>query len=218
MKRAVINLIMTIAVVKHSPRRMLVLVCFLVAASLPLSATLSLPKKSNGPRLVTTSFGTHSYDSARDAGISIQMTMSKGLGAFATTLIPAGTRIGAYVGEFLTRSQVEARYWNIRKCKPADRRWLRSRTMRNQGRSGDYLFDMGDDVFMDAGDTDISSWCRFMNHATQDCDECNVETDWTKQVKEGKRVVQQPSLWFVSIKDIQIGEELSYDYGDCYWN
>ena len=90
--------------------------------------------------------------------------------------------------------------------------------MRNQGRSGDYLFDMGDDVFMDAEDTDISSWCRFMNHAAQDCDDCNVETEWTKQVREGKRIVQQPSLWFVTMKDIQVGEELLYDYGDCYWN
>ena len=205
----------TIAV--HSPRWIIVLVCCLFA-SLPLSTSLSLSKKSNGPPIVATTLGTNSYDSARDAGISIQKTMTKGLGAFATTLIPSGTKIGAYVGEFLTRDQVEARYWNTRKCKPADRRWLRSRTMRNQGRSGDYLFDMGDDVFMDAEDTDISSWCRFMNHAAQDCHDCNVETEWTKQVREGKRIVQQPSLWFVTIKDIQVGEELLYDYGDCYWN
>ena len=144
--------------------------------------------------------------------------MTKGLGAFATSLIPSGTTIGAYVGEFLTRSQVEVRSWNTRKCKPADRRWLQSRNIRNQGRSGDYLFDMGDDVFMDAEDTDISSWCRFMNHAAEDCDECNVETKWTKQIKEGKKIVQQPSLWFVTVRDIQVGEELLYDYGDSYWD
>jgi hypothetical protein len=137
--------------------------------------------------------GTRLYDSARDAGISIQKTMTNGFEAFATSLIPSGTRIGAYVGEFLTRSQVEARYWNTPKCKPADRRWLQSRNVRNQGRTVDYLFDMGDNIdniFMDTEDTDISSWCRFMNHAAEDCDECNVETQWTKQLKIGTRKVQ----------------------------
>jgi SET domain-containing protein len=28
----------------------------------------------------------------------------------------------------------------------------------------------------------------------------------------------QPRLWFVAIRDIEQGEELSYDYGDSYWD
>ena len=78
--------------------------------------------------------------------------------------------------------------------------------------------DMSDDVFMDVEDTDTSSWCRFVNHADEECDECNVETKWTKQVKEGNTIVEQPSLWFETIRDIQVGEEHLYDYGDSYWD
>jgi SET domain-containing protein len=190
------------------------LLVYFLSLWLSYGAALASPKKSKRPKISETSMA---HASARDAGISIQQTMTKGLGAFATSPIPLGTWVGTYTGEFLTRCQVEARYWKTRHCKPDDRQWLKSRTTRNQGKTGDYLFDMGDDIFIDAEDTDISSWCRFMNHAAEDCIECNIETKWTKQVKEGSKITQQASLWFVTIKDIQVGEELLYDYGDSYW-
>ena len=163
--------------------------------------------------------------------ISIQETKSKGLGAFlgGDMVIKAGDWIGDYTGEILSRSEVEARYWNMRKCKTADRVWIKSRRKRHQGISGDYLFDMGDDVFLDAEDSDVSSWCRFMNHApelistsgdttTDDADsyvdniQCNVESrGWDIEDRT------MPRLWFLARRDIACGEELLYDYGDNYW-
>lgn len=173
---------------------------------------------------------------ARKNGIAIRKTKTKGLGAFVgvrTGSIKAGDWIGEYKGEILTRAQVEARYWEKRKCKPADRRWKKSRQQRQQGLSGDYLFDMGDDLFLDAEDTDVGSWCRFMNHASeikttggddgQDTYSriCNVETKCSRLLycedgSNGQDVVM-PRLWFIALRDIAVGEELLYDYGEDYW-
>ena len=46
-------------------------------------------------------------------------------------------------------------------------RWVKSRSKRCQGLSGDCLFDMGDDLYSDEEDVDVSSWCRFMNHMSK---------------------------------------------------
>jgi hypothetical protein len=58
--------------------------------------------------------------------------------------------------------EVEARYWNKRKRNTMDRRWVESRSKCCQGLSGDYLFDMGDNLYIDGEDADVSSWCRFI--------------------------------------------------------
>jgi hypothetical protein len=84
-------------------------------------------------------------------------THNEGLGAFALAPILNGTNAGTYEGELLTRSQAEARYWSTRKCEVDDRRWIESRKQRNQGISGDYLFDMGNDLYIDGEDADKSS-------------------------------------------------------------
>ncbi|KAL3920338.1 MAG: hypothetical protein SGARI_006967 [Bacillariaceae sp.] len=165
---------------------------------------------------------------AHNNGIDIRKTKTKGLGA-----IKAGDWIGEYKGEILTRAQVEARYWDKRKCQTADRRWKKSRKQRRQGLSGDYLFDMGDDLFLDAEDTDVGSWCRFMNHANERDDNgdqeisysriCNVETKCSrlssceKDGNNGQEETVMPRLWFIARRDIAVGEELLYDYGDDYW-
>lgn len=166
------------------------------------------------PTLGSTSF---SLESARHSGICVKESQGKGLGAFTKTPISAGAWIGEYTGEFLTRNQVKSRYWGKRKRNIADRRWIKSRRQRNQGLSGDYLFDMGDDIFIDGEDSDLSSWCRFMNHASDEKQECNVETRSTRQTWDGTRIVE-PRLWYVAMRDIKVGEELLYDYGDCYWD
>lgn len=166
----------------------------------------------------------------------------------------SGCWIGEYKGELHTRTEVESRYqWetktNSRKnhnkksnTKVDVRRWRKSRKNRHQGLSGDYLFDMGDGLFLDGEDTDVSSWCRFMNHAPEtvslssgngngdenngnDVDDatrinnsrCNVETKCSRlsYEEDGTRVL--PVLWFVARRDILSGEELLYDYGDSYW-
>jgi len=141
----------------------------------------------------------------------------KGLGAYAMTSILKGQLVGEYQGEILTRLEVEARYWDLRKRRTKDRRWVKSRLTRNVGMTGDYLFDMDDDLFIDGEDAFVSGWCRFMNHAHESSTECNVETRSTKQIWNGTHYLP-PRLYFWATRDIEVGEELSYDYGDEYWD
>jgi SET domain-containing protein len=170
---------------------------------------------SRRPELLQTCF---SYQDAIKHDICIQETKTKGLGAFAGSRISAGSWVGEYTGEILTDKQVDARYWDKRKKVYADRQWIKSRTKREQGISGDYLFDMGDNLFLDAEDSDVSSWCRFLNHASEDSESrlCNLETKVSRLVQDGKTIVQ-PRLWFVALRDVESGEELLYDYGGSYW-
>eukprot|EP00956_Cyclotella_meneghiniana_P016378 scaffold25838_cov63-Cyclotella_meneghiniana.AAC.2 len=145
----------------------------------------------------------------------------KGMGAFSTTTIIKGSTLGEYHGEVLTRRQVEARYWGTRKETKHDRKWRKSRTARNQGLSGDYLFDVGNDLYIDGEDADVSSWCRFANHAEELDDDsadsiaCNAEVlrrlGWDQDGKAELR------LFLVAIRDIEPGTEICYDYGGEYW-
>lgn len=178
---------------------------------LPLVASFAFER----PVLDALSF---SLLSAIEHGVCVKDSAGKGLGAFAGTAILSGAWVGEYKGEILTRSEVEGRYWGKRKPKAADRRWKKSRVRRKQGLSGDYLFDMSDDLYIDGEDADVSSWCRFMNHASDDAaNECNVETRFTRQIWDGEKIVE-PRLWFVALRDISIGEEMLYDYGVEYWD
>lgn len=167
------------------------------------------------------------------------LALYPGLGAFCTRNILSGELVGEYNGELLTLHQVEARYWGTRAKKAADRRWIKNRRKRHQGLSGDYLFDLGMDTFLDGEDADISGWCRFMNHAREDSSACNVETSYgvrkcTAKSPDGADNNDEgringsvyssdleagaPRVWFVAMRDIEAGEELSYDYGDSYWD
>jgi SET domain-containing protein len=162
------------------------------------------------------SLASVAYQSARNV-VQIQDSPGKGLGAFCLAPIRSGAWVGEYKGELLTTLQVQVRYWNLGKRQVADRRWIKSRQKRHQGRSGDYLFEMGDELYLDGEDTDMSSWCRFMNHAAEESPTCNVETRFSRQTCEGETVVP-PRLWFVALRDIAVGEEMLYDYGDSYWD
>ncbi len=158
------------------------------------------------------------HTSAVAAGMKIAPARGKGLGGFCTAAIAKGATVGFYLGEILSSDEVEARYWATMKKRPADRRWARSRRQRGQGLTGDYLFDMGDDLFIDGEDADVANWCRFMNHAPPDSLACNLETRHTKAkllARDGETA--DPSLWFIALRDIAAGEELQYDYGDVYW-
>eukprot|EP00986_Skeletonema_menzelii_P010365 scaffold5047_cov127-Skeletonema_menzelii.AAC.9 len=147
----------------------------------------------------------------------------KGMGAFSTVAIEKGTTLGEYTGEVLTRAEVEARYWGTRKESTNDRKWRKSRGRRNQGISGDYLFDMGNDLFIDGEDADVSSWCRFANHADElnDSDEgfdggaCN--TEMIRRLSWDEDESQQLRLYMVALRDIEPQEEICYDYGGEYW-
>ena len=136
------------------------------------------------------------------------------MGAFSTVAIEKGATLGEYTGEVLSRKDVEARYWGKRKETRRDRKWRKSRGRRNQGISGDYLFDMGDDVFIDGEDADVSSWCRFANHADESKGGCNVEMRRRLSYQDE---VQQLRLFMVATRDIEPQEEICYDYGGEYW-
>lgn len=182
-----------------------------------LTASVSALAMSTNVKRPVLSSTCFAVQSARKSGTCIKDSEGKGLGAYTETPILSGAWVGEYKGELLTLDQVQSRYWGSRKKNAADRRWIRSRKQRNQGLTGDYLFDMGDDLYIDGEDTDISSWCRFMNHASEDMQQCNVETRHTGQIWDGTEMIQ-PRLWYVSMRDIQVGEELLYDYGDSYWD
>ena len=174
--------------------------------------------------------------SALTDGIDISPAPNgKGMGTFASVAIIKGDILGEYFGEILTRKQVEGRYWKTRSENKHDRKWRNSRKRRNQGISGDYLFDMGDDFFIDGEDADVSSWCRFANHADPGSD-CNVEvrarvgtstadnditdadiTDTTLPNKydDGDKHTR---LYMIALVDIEKGVELQYDYGEEYWD
>mmetsp|Transcript_17518 Transcript_17518/g.27750 ORF Transcript_17518/g.27750 Transcript_17518/m.27750 type:complete len:254 (-) Transcript_17518:270-1031(-) len=199
------------------------------------------PSASRRPIIPSDSFA---HLSALKDRIQILPTLDgKGMGAFTTVPIVEGAVLGEYFGESLTRREVEARYWGIRKESKHDRKWRTSRKRRNQGMSGDYLFDMGSDVFIDGEDADVSSWCRFANHAslndepgacnvearslTHDCggvdgqgfEEKSVVVDKKDGLKDEVVVGEnrQARLFFFALRDIDIGEEICYDYGLEYW-
>ena len=182
---------------------------------------------------------TNSYahqTSIKDGFAIRQASKDKGMGVFATVAISKGETLGEYTGEILTRRDVEARYWNLQKQNEHDRKWKNSRKRRNQGITGDYLFDMGNDSFIDGEDADVSSWCRFCNHATDPNDyssnnykesddegddelltfgDCNVETrirlSWDEEENQVRR------LFLVALRDIEPLEEICFDYGGEYW-
>mmetsp|Transcript_28557 Transcript_28557/g.60266 ORF Transcript_28557/g.60266 Transcript_28557/m.60266 type:complete len:195 (-) Transcript_28557:320-904(-) len=144
----------------------------------------------------------------------------KGMGAFSTVTIAKGATLGEYTGEVLTRREVEARYWGTKRENKHDRKWRKSRKQRNQGISGDYLFDMGNNLFIDGEDADVSSWCRFANHADElndmgkNNDACNVEVRRRLSWEEDE---EQLRLFLVALREIEPGTEICYDYGGDYW-
>lgn len=153
--------------------------------------------------------------------LNITFVDGKGMGAFSTATIAKGATLGEYTGEILTRREVEARYWGMRKENKHDRKWRKSRCRRRQGISGDYLFDIGNDLFIDGEDADVSSWCRFANHANElndvgeKDDACNVEV--RRRLSWDEEEQQQLGLFFVALREITPGTEICYDYGEEYW-
>jgi SET domain-containing protein len=153
---------------------------------------------------------TFAHRSAVSAGIAVLLiSKKKGFGAFATSRIPFGTMVGEYSGEVMTLSQVRARYWGKREHDESDKRWAKCRKERDQGLTGNYVLELENGSFVDAEDVDVSSWCRFMNHATEGTEECNVKA-FTQAEKDEKLVRRYPCMY--AIKDIEIGDELSWDY------
>ena len=215
-------------------------VLFICLVSITTTCNFSYAFPTNdGKKLMGRPFipdNSFSHQSASGEGVEILLDpLGKGMGAFASVFISKGEWIGEYSGELLTRKEVEARYWNLRNENKHDRKWRNSRKRRNQGISGDYLFDMGSDTFIDGEDADVSSWCRFANHATPDDGAaqqlCNTEArtrrrselstsnsiDTNSSTDKKKNDKTIPKLFFRAMIDIEAGQEICYDYGEEYW-
>jgi len=98
----------------------------------------------------------------------------------------------------------------------ADDQWAYSRHARCQTCTGNYLFAMGTTgMLIDAEDTDCSNWCRYMNHAKEGTIECNVRPFHQTTLGQGP-AMHKPR--FFAVRDIGVGEELRYNYGNEFFS
>ncbi len=107
-------------------------------------------------------------------------------GVFARRSIPEETRIIQYIGEKVDKEE-------------SDRRGLAQlEHAKRTGEAGVYIFTLDDDWDIDGSQRD--NIARLINHS---CDpNCEAYID----EEEGE-------IWIWSIRDIEIGEELSFNYG-----
>lgn len=167
-----------------------------VHAFSPNSSSLS-PHVGIRPEL---SKESHAYRSAEGVNIEIKLASEeKGLGVFATSNISQGTLLGNYTGEVLTIKQVQARFWGKCECDESDLSWGKSRLERGQSVTGHYLFELPNGSFVDAEDAEVSSWCRFMNHAEESSEGCNVKAFIQSTI--GGEVMKFPLMY--AIEDIK---------------
>ena len=182
-----------------------------ITALSPTAKNNSKSKNGIRPGLSSQCFA---HTSAKEAGVSIEIaSLVKGLGAFATKRIPIGTLLGKNGGETMTLPEVKARYWGKRVMDRNDKAWLESRRERGQAATGNYLIELPDQSFVDGEDADLSSWCRFMNHAKESTDDCNVKAFMQSTIGGEDHVY--PHMF--AIQDIEIGDELCWDYGDHFF-
>uniref|UniRef100_A0A7S4EQ39 SET domain-containing protein n=1 Tax=Pseudo-nitzschia australis TaxID=44445 RepID=A0A7S4EQ39_9STRA len=141
----------------------------------------------------------------------------KGFGVITNVKISAGQVVGDYKGEVMMEEEKDRRYLDsfAHLRQPVDELWRKSRIDRGQTITGTYLYgvdvpNQSSQIFVDAEDEYHSLWTRFLNHASPPA--ANVNPKSLHQGIDGK-----PRVWFVSIRDIEIGEEICFDYGDDYW-
>ncbi|KAJ1623537.1 hypothetical protein T492DRAFT_1053992 [Pavlovales sp. CCMP2436] len=142
-------------------------------------------------------------------GVEIRRSPGKGMGAFATIAMKLGDRLGGYDGEILSRREWSARF-NGGEMRDDDQEWLESRRRRGVPVTGDYVLGFGENgSIVDAEDPECSSWTRYINH------DCNPNLGLFRELDEAGR----PFPGFVVIRNcIDIGDELTFDYGPGYWD
>lgn len=147
------------------------------------------------------------------------------MGLICQKPIVKGDFVGEYEGEVMSEAVKDRRYLpSLKDSQTAeDRRWVQSRLDRGQTLTGCYLYGISlppnyndghhttaSRIYVDAEDEDESLWTRFINHAAPPDD--NVNPKSIHESYDG-----QPRVWFVAKRDIAVGEELCFDYGDDYW-
>jgi hypothetical protein len=147
---------------------------------------------------------------------------NKGLGVVTTIPISKGEFIGEYKGEIFTEEVKDRRYLQSKTKTTEDEEWIQSRMDRDQTVTGCYVygitipptksnnFNTNQRIYVDAEDEYKSLWTRFLNHASPPLNNC-----YPKSVHESYN--GEPRVWFVASRDIEVGEELCFDYGDDYW-
>ena len=194
------------------------LLAFVGAVVFPGGRALLAIRSTAHARIVRLSAGSRSVPSPRpsdidgdglnvEAGVEVKVSEGKGFGAFALRVFEKDCIVGDYIGEELTQREKDARYL---KKDPnwKDKIWLTARKARGVTVTGDYIFQVDDDLYVDAEDYATANWCRYVNHDSDP----NMRVKSLAYAFGGK-----PRVWFVANRDIQPGEELCFDYGDDYW-
>jgi len=170
--------------------------------------------------------------------LSLHPIPGKGLGVITNKAISIGEFIGNYEGEQMTEEVKDRRYLSSLQhtLTQEDREWIQRRLDRGQTLTGCYLYgvDLDTDniyqrfgrnkeeeeeanssepknrIYIDAEDEYESLWTRFINHASPPYNNINPKS--VPESYDG-----QPRVWFMANRDIEVGEELCFDYGDDYW-
>ena len=148
----------------------------------------------------------------------------KGLGVITDVPIAKGALVGDYKGEVMTLEEKDRRYLeslsHLRT--EEDQEWLQSRLDRGQTATGTYLYGIAipdprhgvgkpkGHIFVDAEDEYCSLWIRFINHSSPPND--NLKPQSLHVGWDGN-----PRVWFTAKRDIEAGEELTFNYGEDYW-
>ena len=169
--------------------------------------------------------------------LSLRPIPGKGLGVITNKPYFKGEFVGDYTGELMTEEVKDRRYLQSLQDKltQEDREWIQSRLDRGQTLTGCYLYGVSLDdedvhkrffkrgkdkeeedttpkkrIYVDAEDEYESKWTRFINHASPPNNNVNP-----KSVPESYDGL--PRVWFMANRDIEVGEELCFNYGDDYW-
>lgn len=149
----------------------------------------------------------------------------KGIGVITDAPIAKGAVVGDYKGEVMTLEEKDRRYLeslsHLRT--PEDYEWQQSRIDKGQTVTGTYLYGIAiphprhgiakpkGHIYVDAEDEYSGSlWTRFINHASPPDD--NLKPQSLHVGWDGN-----PRVWFTAKRDIEAGEELTFDYGEDYW-
>jgi len=112
-----------------------------------------------------------------------------GMGAFAKTLIPAGTLIGPYDGKYMDLKQ------------------------RNRIKDGTYIWKIHDNLFVDAKAFKKNNPLRYVNGAKTR----NQKSKINCEVKFLGPDYKNMKVYYMTIKDVLPGEELIISYGNQYF-
>ena len=149
----------------------------------------------------------------------------KGIGVITDAPIVKGAVVGDYKGEVMTLEEKDRRYLQslAHLRTPEDYEWQQSRMDRGQTVTGTYLYGIAiphprhgiakpkGHIYVDAEDEYTGSlWTRFINHASPPDD--NLKPQSLHVGWDGN-----PRVWFTAKRDIEAGEELTFDYGEDYW-